>query len=109
MDANAILCLFVCVDVGPHGCEVELVRVSTRQGLVGPPRGEPRAGERRRWEDVEARPAGDERVARRHRFDDLGVGPSHAPPSEVRGEFEDIPRRLEVVLQGVPKGIWSRI
>jgi hypothetical protein len=36
-------------------------------------------------------------VARRHHFDDPSVGPSHAP------------HRLEVVLQGVPEGMWSHI
>jgi hypothetical protein len=55
------------------------------------------------------RPTDDERVARRHHFDDPGAGPSHAPPTEARGEFEDIRRHLEVVLQGVPKGMWSWI
>jgi hypothetical protein len=46
MDVDAILCLFVCADVGPRGHEVEWVRVSTRQGPVRHPRGEPQAGER---------------------------------------------------------------
>jgi hypothetical protein len=76
---------------------------------VRPPRGEPRAGERRRWEDVGVRPVDDERVARRHHFDDPGAGPSHAPPAEAGGEFEDIRHRLEAVLQGVPEGMWSWI
>jgi hypothetical protein len=79
MDVDAILCLFVCADVGPRGCEVEWVRASARQGPVRPPRGEP-GGREMTCEDVEARPAGDERAARRCRFDDPGAGPSHAPP-----------------------------
>jgi hypothetical protein len=66
MDVDAILCLFVCADVGPRGREVEWVRASAHQGPVRPPWGEPRVGERRRREDVEVRPAGEERVARRH-------------------------------------------
>jgi hypothetical protein len=109
MDADAIFCLFVCADVGPRGREVELMRTLAHQELVRPPRGEPRAGERRRYKDVETRPTDEERVARRHCFYDLGAGPSHAPPTEPRGDFEDIRRRLEVVLQGVPKGMWSCI
>jgi hypothetical protein len=28
---------------------------------------------------------------------------------EVGGDFEDIPHHLEVVLQGVPEGMWSHI
>jgi hypothetical protein len=109
IDVDTIIWLFVCADVGPRGHEVELMRASARQEPVRPPRGEPRAGERRRHEDVEARPAGDERAARRRRFDDPGAGPSHAPPAEAGGDFEDIRRRLEAVLQGVPEGMWSCI
>jgi hypothetical protein len=99
----------VCADVGLHGSEFEMVRVVAHQGLVRPSRGEPRVGERRRREDVEARPVDEERATRRHRFDDLGVGPSHAPLAEAKGEFEDIRHLLEAVLQGVPKGMWSWI
>jgi hypothetical protein len=55
------------------------------------------------------RPAGKERAARRRRFDDPGVGPSHAPPAGAGGYFEDVHHRLEVVLQGVPEGMWSCI
>jgi hypothetical protein len=65
---------------------------------VRPPRVNPWAGERRWCEDVEVRPAGDERATRRCHFDDPGVGPLHAPPTEAMGDFEDIHRRLEVVL-----------
>jgi hypothetical protein len=45
MDVDAILCLFVCVDVGPHRCEVEWVRALARQGPVRPLQGELRVGE----------------------------------------------------------------
>jgi hypothetical protein len=54
----------VCAYVGPHGCKVELVRVSTCQGPVRPPRGEPWVGGRRRREDSRVRLVDDERVAR---------------------------------------------
>jgi hypothetical protein len=53
--------------------------------------------------------ADDERAARRHHFDDPGVGPSHAPLADARGDFEDIRRCLEAVLQGMPEGMWLRI
>jgi hypothetical protein len=66
-------------------------------------------GERRRWEDVAGRPVEPERVARRRRFDDPGAGPSHAPPAAVGVDFDDIRRRLEMVLQDVPEGMWMRI
>jgi hypothetical protein len=56
---------------------------------VRPPRGELRAGERRRREDVGVRPGDDDRVAQRCRYDDPGAGPSHAPPAEAGGEFDD--------------------
>jgi hypothetical protein len=62
MDVDAILCLFVCADVGPHGCEVDLMRASPCQGPVRPPREEPWEGERHRCEDVEARPSDDEQL-----------------------------------------------
>jgi len=65
---------------------------------VRSPLGEPWVGERRWCEDVEARPAGKERVARRCCFDDPSARPSHAPPTEVRGEFEDIRHCLEAML-----------
>jgi hypothetical protein len=55
------------------------------------------------------RPGDDDRVARRHRYDDPSAGPSHAPSAEAGGEFDDFHRRLEVVLWGVPKGMWVRI
>jgi hypothetical protein len=46
MDVDAIFCLFVCVDVGLRGHEVELMRVPSRQGPVRPPRGESWVGKR---------------------------------------------------------------
>jgi hypothetical protein len=55
------------------------------------------------------RPAEPERAVRRRQFDDPSAGPSHAPPATARVDFEDIRRRLEVVLQDVPEGIWSHI
>jgi hypothetical protein len=109
IDVDTICCLFVCADVAPRGREVELRRASARQEPERPPRGGPRVGERRRHEDAKARPADPERAARRHRFDDPGVGPSHAPPADAGVDFEDIRRRLEAVLQGMPEGMWSRI
>jgi hypothetical protein len=109
IDADAILCLFVCADVGPRRREVDLVRVPAREGPVRPLRGESRVGERRRHEDVEVRLACEERAARRHRFDDPGARLSHAPLDEAGGDFEDIHRRLEAVLQGVTKGMCLRI
>jgi hypothetical protein len=72
-------------------------------------RGGPWVGERRRHEDAEARLAEPERAVRRHQFDDPGVGPSHAPPVDAGVDFEDIRHHLEVVLQGMPKGMWSYI
>jgi hypothetical protein len=96
IDADTIIWLFVCADVGPRGCEVEMIRVSARPELGRPPW----ERERCRHKNVEVRPASDERGARRHHFDGLGDGPSHAPPSEAGGDFEDIFHYLEVVLQG---------
>jgi hypothetical protein len=46
---------------------------------------------------------------RRCRFDDPGAGPSHVPPAVAGVDFENIHRRLEVVLQDVIEGMWSRI
>jgi hypothetical protein len=99
IDADTIWCLFACADVAPRGHEVELQRALER-----PPR-----GERRRCEDVTVRPAELERAVRRHQFDDPGAGPSHAPPVVAGANFENISRHLEMVLQEVPEGIWSRI
>jgi len=86
-----------------------MVREPTRQEPMRPPWGELRAGERCRHEDFVARPTDDERVARKCHFDDPSAGPLHAPPMEDGGDFEDIRRHLEAVLQGVPKGMWLRI
>jgi hypothetical protein len=109
IDVDTIICLFVCAYVGPRGHEVELLRASAHQEMGRPPRGGPHEGKRCQREDVEVRLVEHERVARRRRFDDPGVGPSHDPLADTRGDFEDIRRRLEVVLQGVPKGMWSCI
>jgi hypothetical protein len=54
-------------------------------------------------------PAKPERAARRHRFDDPGAGPSHAPPVAAGVDFDDIRRRLEMVLQDVLEGMWTCI
>jgi hypothetical protein len=67
-------------------------------GPVTPLRGEPQEGERLRRKDARARPVDDERAAMRRCFDNPSAGPSHAPPTEVRGEFEDIRHRLEAML-----------
>jgi hypothetical protein len=95
--------------VEPCGREVDLIRAPGHQGPVRPPRGELRARERRRREDVGARPDDDNRAAQRRRYDDPGAGLSHAPPAKVMGEFDDFHRRLEAVLQGVPERMWVRI
>jgi hypothetical protein len=55
------------------------------------------------------RPADEARADRRCIFDDPGAGPSHAPQVEVDRDLEDFRRQLEVVLQGVPEGMWSHI
>jgi hypothetical protein len=39
IDVDTIVWVFVCADVGPRGCEVELMRVPTRQELGRPPWG----------------------------------------------------------------------
>jgi hypothetical protein len=83
--------------------------VSARQGPERPPWGEPRVGERCRRDEAGVRPADDDRAGRRRRYDDPGAGPSHAPPTEASGVLEDFHRRLEVVLQGVPEGMWTQI
>jgi hypothetical protein len=98
IDIDTICCLFVCVDVAPRGCEVELLRVPAHQEPGRPPRGRLRVGERRRHEEAEERPAELEKAARRCQFDDPGVEPSHAPPTDAGVDFEDICRHLEVVL-----------
>jgi hypothetical protein len=66
-------------------------------------------GERRRRDEAAGRPPEPERLARRCRFDDPGVGPSHTPLAAAEVDFDDIHRRLEMVLQDVPEGMWIRI
>jgi hypothetical protein len=66
-------------------------------------------GERHQRDEAGARPADDARAGRRHRFDDPGAGPSHAPQGEAGRVFEDFHCQLEVVLQGVPEGMWTQI
>jgi hypothetical protein len=90
--------------VAPHGCEVELQRASARWEPKRLPQ-----GERHRWEDVAGRPAETEGAVRRCRFDDPGAGPSHAPSVVAGVDFDDVCYRLEMVLQDVPEGMWSRI
>jgi hypothetical protein len=109
IDVDTICCLFVCADVAPRAREVELRRAPTRQEPERPPRGGPHVGERCRHEDSMVRLANPERVVRRRWFDDPSVGPSHAPPTDARVDFEEIRHCLEVVLQGVPEGMWSCI
>jgi hypothetical protein len=83
IDVDTIYCLFVCVDVAPHGHEVELLRAPACQETERPPRGGLRVGERPRREDAKARPTDPERAARRCRFDDPSVRPSHAPLADA--------------------------
>ena len=61
IDVDTICCLFVCADVAPRRCEVELLRALAHMesGRLL------RVGERHRCEDTEARPAEPERVVRR--------------------------------------------
>jgi hypothetical protein len=107
--ADTICCLFVCENVAPQGHEVELRRASTHQEPERPSRGGLWVGERCQREDAEVRPDALERAARRHHFDEPGARTSHAPLADARADFEDICHRLEVVLQGVPEGMWSCI
>jgi hypothetical protein len=109
IDTDTIIWLFSCVDVGPHGHEVELLRAPDHQDPGRPPREGLRVGERRQCEGAEARPAEDERVARRCRFHDPGIGPSHSPLVDVGANFENICCLLEEVLQGMPEGMWFHI
>jgi hypothetical protein len=66
-------------------------------------------GERCRQEDAAGKPAEPERAARRRRFDDPSAGPSQAPPTAVGVDFDDIRYLLEMVLQDVSEGMWTRI
>jgi hypothetical protein len=101
-----ICCLLfgACTDVAPRGREVELQRVPAQREPERLPR-----GERRRRDEAAGRPAEPKRAARRCRFDDPSAGPSHAPPAATGADFDDIRRRLEMVLQDVPEGMWIRI
>jgi hypothetical protein len=98
IDVDTICYLFICADVAPRGHKVELLRASACQEPGRQPWEGSWVGERHQHEDVKERPVEPERAARRHRFDDLGVGPSHAPPTNVVVDFEDIRRHLEAVL-----------
>jgi hypothetical protein len=106
IDTDMIVCwLFcACADLAPRGREVEFQRASAQRELERPPR-----GGRRRRDEAAGAPVEPERPARRRRFDDPGAGPSHAPPAAAGGDFDDIRRRLETVLQDVPEGMWIRI
>jgi hypothetical protein len=103
IDTDMIVCwLFcACADLAPRGREVEFQRAPAQRELERPPR-----GGRRRRDEAAGAPAEPERPARRRRFDDPGAGPSHAPPAAAGGDFDDIRRRLETVLQDVPEGMW---
>jgi hypothetical protein len=95
IDTDMIMCwLFcACADLAPRGHEVEFQRVPAQRDLEIPPR-----GGRCRRDEAAGAPAEPERPARRCRFDDPGAGPSHTPPAVVGGDFDDIRRRLEMVL-----------
>jgi hypothetical protein len=77
------------------------------QAPVLPEQDRPARGARRP-RDVAAGAARPERPVQRHRWDDPGVGPSHALPT-VAGVDEDIVRRFETVLWGVPERLWIQI
>jgi hypothetical protein len=87
--------------VGLQGQEVELVRVSTHQGLVIPLQGEPWVGERCQTDESSVRLANDARAGRGHKFDNPDGRPSNAPQGEASRVIGDFLRQLEVVLQGV--------
>jgi hypothetical protein len=99
----------VCADVGPRGREVELVRVSARQGPVRPPRGEPRVGERCRRDEVGVRPAMMRELVGGVDMMTLVQGLHMLLRQRLVECLEDFRRRLEVVLQGVPEGMWTQI
>jgi hypothetical protein len=93
INVDTICCLFLCVDVAPRGCKVELQRASACQETERLPQ-----GERHRNEDAVVGPTNPERETRRNWFDDPGVGPSQSPLAAVEVDFEDIRHRLEAVL-----------
>jgi hypothetical protein len=49
------------------------------------------------------------RVGQRHRRDDVSAGPSREPQGDAAAVLEDLRRRFERVLQGVPEGVWAHI
>jgi hypothetical protein len=106
IDTDMIMCwLFgACADLAPRGREVEFQRASAQRQLE-----RPSCGGRRRRDEATGAPAELERPARRRQFDDPGAGPSHAPPAVAGGDYDDIRRRLETVLQDIPEGMWIRI
>jgi hypothetical protein len=69
----------------------------------------PRAEERWRRDKVGVGPTDEKRSNRRHRYDDPGAGSSHAPLKRIDREFDDFRHRLEAILQGVSKGMWTQI
>jgi hypothetical protein len=77
------------------------------QAPVPPEQDRPVRGARRP-RDAATGAAGPERPAQRCRYDDPGAGPSHAPPAAA-GADEDVVRRFETVLRGVPEHLWSHI
>ena len=77
------------------------------QAPVPPEQDRPARGARR-LRYVAAGAAGPERPAQRRCWDDPGAGPSHAPPAAA-GADEDVVRRFETVLRGVPERLWIQI
>jgi hypothetical protein len=66
MDVDSIICL-LCVQMWDlAGTRLSWSEHQAHQGPVRPPRGEPRAGERRRWDEDVVGPVDDERAGRRH-------------------------------------------
>jgi hypothetical protein len=90
-----------CADVAPRGREVEVFQAPAQQERP------PREGRRPR-DEAAGGPAEAERPAQRRRWDDPGAGSSHAPPAAA-GVDEDIARRFEAVLRGVPERLWIQI
>jgi hypothetical protein len=109
MDVDIIGVFFVCADVGPRGQEVELVRVSSHQGPVRTPWGEPREGERRQRDKVGLRPSNDMRAGRDAYLTTLVQGHHRRYMGDVGRDLEDFCHRLEVVLYDVPEGMGSHI
>jgi hypothetical protein len=78
------------------------------QAPVPPEQDRPSRGARRPRDAAAGGAARPERPAQRRRWDDPGVGPSHAPPAAA-GVDEDVVRRFEMVLRGVPERLWIQI